>query len=587
MLSIEQQYDPTGEIKHLNEENRLLRDEITRLQAENRRLKEVEEEKKRVDELDKEIGKLNELASLDQFFIVERSKSRNEIRVHGDCLSPKFMLRRLELHPKRYRLGTSKLPPEILVEIFRICCSLGSNLVRQLYGTENHFNAPPLRLSHVCQLWRNLVLSTSSLWSTFTIDPGYFRIIQLPLLSLYLQRSRGSLLRIKIEDSGMDGCARWSTAYQRKDMMLWDLFSHSERILSLVLEVDEEEFLGGYFSEEKPSPNFSHLTSLALQWTIPKETISELEELRAGCLRMFSNAPKLVSLTSPYTPHLAHPELQRHPIPLSDTQITSLTLQHSFEFLDMLQVIDSYPSLQEFVIPRFALTYAGRVEALSIIKRFRHDTLSTIIIHFPDHIKDEHGSYFDLSLYYFLTIVTLPALRSLTVVCPRNIGELERPVRAWHSEAYKDMVARSQCCIERLELVNIYVCPSDIRQTLFASPHLTHFTLFDVEDDDHFATESAESVLECLADLTFEKPPAPRLQELGISIELPSLSGKELARQEARVAKKVVKMAESRRHHHLPALKLTFRISQPLLYSTRKILEGMDKEAVERIFCVY
>ncbi|THU98842.1 hypothetical protein K435DRAFT_618435, partial [Dendrothele bispora CBS 962.96] len=55
-----------------------------------------------------------------------------------------------------------KLPVEILGEIFATSCSDNGLLITVF--PEGKISAPTLALSHVCFLWRKIILSTPSLW---------------------------------------------------------------------------------------------------------------------------------------------------------------------------------------------------------------------------------------------------------------------------------------------------------------------------------------------------------------------------------------------------------------------------------------
>ncbi|KAL0575010.1 hypothetical protein V5O48_006961 [Marasmius crinis-equi] len=503
-MSIPERIALAEENARLEEGNRQLLDEIKRLKEENEGLQKFAEEKRHLDELDNEIRRLNGLAG-PRDFVFELSKNRSEIRFYG---SSRFsatggMPRRLEFNPERCQTPEpSKLrfPSEILLEIFKAFCSSGSNLIlerewpRRLDSDyessestspaeeeQNLCETPPFRLSLVCRLWRTLVVSEPSIWSTFTLDPGKWAACEPSVLPLYLERSRETPLHVTLLDSGYneEPDPYWA-AYGRKEQLITQLFSHGDRISSLVVKINEAKFLTGHFTDDHPTtPQFPWLTSLELRWYrrmyLGEPEDSEEEEPQFGLKQMFKHVPKLVSLTAPYD-HTMH----------------RLTLIH------MLKVITVFSNLQEFNIPTFAFVYTDRIHGIEIKKRFCHDTLSTIIIHFPRYVEDGHESYVDLSLHYLFEFVTLPSLRSLKVICPRNTGDVERPARAWEANAYEEMVARSQCRVERLELVNIYVGSSDIQRTLLASPHLTHYTLFDVQDEKHSGTESTESLLECL-----------------------------------------------------------------------------------------
>jgi hypothetical protein len=59
------------------------------------------------------------------------------------------------------------LPSEITSEIF-ICCLPTSSTDVERNAVDPH--APPMLLSHVCQAWREITLSTPALWATIDLD---------------------------------------------------------------------------------------------------------------------------------------------------------------------------------------------------------------------------------------------------------------------------------------------------------------------------------------------------------------------------------------------------------------------------------
>ncbi|KAF9030554.1 hypothetical protein BDZ89DRAFT_664621 [Hymenopellis radicata] len=119
-----------------------------------------------------------------------------------------------------------KLPPEIILTIFRYACD--TSRIRDTFG-ENTF-LTPLRISLVCARWRDLCLVTPMLWSCIYVGPkDVFRPQpDRPLVPLYLDRSREAALCIKLEH-----CAIASHICTAKDTVVALLFDNCRRWKSL------------------------------------------------------------------------------------------------------------------------------------------------------------------------------------------------------------------------------------------------------------------------------------------------------------------------------------------------------------------
>ncbi|KAK7017893.1 hypothetical protein VNI00_015375 [Paramarasmius palmivorus] len=97
---------------------------------------------------------------------VEMSRYAVEIQEHtAELVSLRNKVRELEKTTHKYRSLLSpvhKVPPEILLEIFKLCCSEGS-------FQPSHVPTPDL-LAAVCGRWRDIALTSSSLFSTIRIE---------------------------------------------------------------------------------------------------------------------------------------------------------------------------------------------------------------------------------------------------------------------------------------------------------------------------------------------------------------------------------------------------------------------------------
>ncbi|KAF8870926.1 hypothetical protein BD779DRAFT_498205 [Infundibulicybe gibba] len=98
--------------------------------------------------------------------------------------------RRRSPHPNPpTRCAVLDLPPEILEEIFLRCMPPGE------WGSLSAYDAPWLLLK-VCCSWREVALSTPSLWSRLPSLPHMLKGSDLELLKLYLENSAGTAISI-------------------------------------------------------------------------------------------------------------------------------------------------------------------------------------------------------------------------------------------------------------------------------------------------------------------------------------------------------------------------------------------------------
>jgi hypothetical protein len=115
------------------------------------------------------------------------------------------------------------LPPEIFIEIFRLCCN---DLKDGRTLAQNDINPEiingPWNLSQVCARWRALCLSTASLWTTITLcsKSGEVRDIH------------PSLGAVALLEEGLRRCRTLTFISQFKDFSFkWDGSSPSFHIV--------------------------------------------------------------------------------------------------------------------------------------------------------------------------------------------------------------------------------------------------------------------------------------------------------------------------------------------------------------------
>ncbi|KAJ3921583.1 hypothetical protein F5877DRAFT_76085 [Lentinula edodes] len=173
------------------------------------------------------------------------------------------------------------LPNEILSEIF-LCYTCISCW-------------PTLKLTHVCSHWRDVALGTQELWSNITISHNSFNVFYgpsweedargvLPLVELYLERSKTALLDITLEFPSM--------------VILSALMRHSHRWRSVTLQVKErfcETKIDHYYDLSGISGRIPKLQVLSLCYPA-LDLSAEKVNIEDTILRPFTSAPKLVSI---------------------------------------------------------------------------------------------------------------------------------------------------------------------------------------------------------------------------------------------------------------------------------------------------
>ncbi|KAJ7149639.1 hypothetical protein C8R46DRAFT_1125660 [Mycena filopes] len=117
-----------------------------------------------------------------------------EILALKDALSKAKLERKaLKQHLASYIYPVLTLPNEVVSEIFLQTLDKSPSLGGR---------ASPIYLGHICQRWRDIALSTPSLWSTMDIAMRHFKAPQnyLRLLDVWLTRSRHCPLSVTFTD---------------------------------------------------------------------------------------------------------------------------------------------------------------------------------------------------------------------------------------------------------------------------------------------------------------------------------------------------------------------------------------------------
>lgn len=314
-----------------------------------------------------------------------------------------------------------KLPDELLREIFGHLC-YGATVTRRLPA---HF-----RLSMVCARWRRIMLTSSTLWSDFTIlcHPDF----RLSVLDSFLERSGQSPLTFRVRlDTRLHG-----THYTLEFLLpvFSRLAAHCARWLDITIalqKIDSVQAALGCVAGRLPV-----LRSLTFTPDI---------EIAATDLTMFSNAPQL---------RTARVFLQPLRMALPWEQLTKLTV----DYRDMFALCDSSttPNLEYLSLVDSQFTSTRDAAPQCVITSTLHSLF----------LQDIGVA----ALAWALPCCTLPKLQSLMMKGFEFHGQ-------WPKKPLEDFLSRSNCSITTLT-VDIWGMSSDnLVGFLRCTPSLNSLTL--------------------------------------------------------------------------------------------------------------
>ncbi|KAF8893141.1 hypothetical protein BD779DRAFT_1670122 [Infundibulicybe gibba] len=215
--------------------------------------------------------------------------------------------------PRGKRGDVSRIPPEILSEIFGHCLvDFASQDTRQL-------------LSSVCSLWRALVLATPALWASLDITcDGDILRPPLPVIRTHLQRSRTHTLAFRI-------CTRSNPFYSSDPSLLTALTALADarqrwRKVDITLFGMTQEILNLIVSGDTPLLQSIQCNEIAFQGYFPIP------------IRILRRCPRLEyfhwnSISSPLL------------LPVAVTQLTSLSLQTALSVSECITLLHLSPQL--------------------------------------------------------------------------------------------------------------------------------------------------------------------------------------------------------------------------------------------------
>ncbi|THU92587.1 hypothetical protein K435DRAFT_208538 [Dendrothele bispora CBS 962.96] len=299
-----------------------------------------------------------------------------------------------------------RFPSEILGEIFDFCCSKHGLSV---YGTtllgDFQVNAPTLHLSQTCSRWRDVAISSPSLWSQMTVNFTYPRVCRAkPLIELYLFRSKSAPLSLRLASFGTPSGGPEDTEHLYAISVLSLLLSAAERWEHVDLDTSHYVDFNLFPDSRVIPPNCPLLKSLKLtlnaNWNFRAEDQLWLESLveNANSLRKLTLSDLDTDIQTSF----------------KNNRITSLQLydnDHGFLLGFVEDVFRLFPHLQHLDItlgePRVAELFSNQTSELR----------STILKSLTVRIAS-----WDLRwISHVLSSLQLPSLVSLELLVKRGL----------------------------------------------------------------------------------------------------------------------------------------------------------------------
>ncbi|KAF8885887.1 hypothetical protein CPB84DRAFT_1964660 [Gymnopilus junonius] len=360
------------------------------------------------------------------------------------------------------------MPPEVLAEIFLKLLEDDDTVLRHSARplVSSTCQSDPLLFGQVCSYWRNVALSTPSLWARiYILKP---QKSQVRLTQLWLERARTHALDLSIWAPDVEQCDRFaindiiSLFMKRRQYWLTISFTIELRTLtSLSLVV-------------QPAPNL-HLLKSATLWVENASdkagkldpTVDEMWKTIHTC-----KALKYVDWGTSY----------RHGPPehCPWNQLTGLTLSSTLSFSQLLSILSLTPHL-EFLFAPSLFSDSSDSSALSLTPSpVTHARLKT----FKIASNQETGPLFRL--------LSLPALQLLKI-CNNFEEDVPRDLPGFQEFLEKSNPQQ----LTTFELEDFYLHEEDLRKYLISPQfcNLRRIVLF---------TEITDKVLHQLADIDKE-----------------------------------------------------------------------------------
>lgn len=366
-----------------------------------------------------------------------------------------------ELHSlNQTRSACFRLVPELWLEIFTRCLPDDTSS----FGVDE----APLKLTRVCRSWRNLAISSPSLWSAiYVVAPEYnpnHHDGYLDMLQLWLERSRRFPLSISFTAPYV--------AHPSVTASIWEiLIAHSSRWRTLDITVPDTwvtAFISSSFPKDLP-----FLESLTIHVTYPDWKRQPLTSLTFHS----SSIPRLKTFSLLGVPSVAPSALQ-----LNWSQLSNITIQpasgwelgHFGDLSSCLEILDQAKNLSHFSMFLEAGLNLSRWKGVRL-----KSNVDSLHIRLRQQQPDDDSAWYISPASYLSNIKTFFACLTLPKV--QDIGvEIEWGLARdkWPQEAFTSVLDASSLTVRSLSLKGIPVSETEVLDCLRALPLLTNFTLF-------------------------------------------------------------------------------------------------------------
>ncbi|KAJ6518203.1 hypothetical protein C8R47DRAFT_1189548 [Mycena vitilis] len=345
------------------------------------------------------------------------SKIDTEIATHKMSITKlKYEQAILENHLQKYIYPVLTLPSEIVSEIFlQISDSDPSDSPFDSADTSLSRPTSPLFLGHICGRWRDIALSTPSLWTTISLTTDIRNTnSRLQLLDIWLARSRQCPLFVTITDN--------NKSHNRASLVrrfIEAIVPHHKRLEVLRLKVGVYEL--PKFRTELPLLRILHIRpAVWLHYPRAPARVSPL----------FYRAPKLTTLVL----HGVHRTL----LPMPWEQLTSISILTRACLENVVQILRSAPNLTDFTTELGQLSLSANATAdfppIPPLMHLRYLSLP------PPPVGNTEIT--TALQHRLLGMLTLPALNQLSVG-----GTLVCTV--------VNLIRRSSCSLQALHTIHI------------------------------------------------------------------------------------------------------------------------------------
>ncbi|KAF5343342.1 hypothetical protein D9758_014181 [Tetrapyrgos nigripes] len=398
-----------------------------------------------------------------------------------------------------------KVPPEVLGNIFTLCCSVESKIAERI-------DSPPIRLSQVCAGWRELAMTTAPLWARLNIDLNR-DMDQMPsgdkmksMLDTHLTLSKNSPLTLSVTIP-----SRWDDLEQAQ-VVIDCIVPHSSRWQDVSLDISRELLMGPIFAAIKG--NLSQLQSLFL-WPPSKCSISF--PTTVATLDVFTSAPMLRNI------QIGSLTQTEPGIPWSQLSDMGLYWQNGTTMLHRIKLASAASTI--------GIYWCHDVPLPDLQGPLVHNMRSLTLI------QNKYGSSFRQLYDAFI----LPRLTTLHLSgAESEIAKVNFPTAYLHLPHLLSLIRRSQCSLTSLTLRNLHSPDDDILALLDEIPTLLSLEIHELPTEGDFDNKAITKRL--LLEMTFNhrNPRANR------SLLLPCLKSLSFRVRPFDYASAFVRMVQSR-----------------------------------------